>query len=303
MMKAQRQSMCIALLCVIFWASTAPVIRLSQHSLDNYQFLFWTSIFSLLAVTLVSLFKGTILVPLSYKKSDWFAAISIGFVGTFLYYLLLFKGFAEGKSINVIIIQYTWPLMLSFLSIFFFKESLNLRKVLATSLGLFAVVIVLSKGDITHFTLQEPKLLSYVAIGALCFAIFNLGMKHLKLEPTSLFVVFFAVATISAYVAMMMHSTFVYPKGRDIAAVIFLGCIVNGLADLVWLWALRKTEASTLAPFIYFTPVVAMMYLVLFFDDPFYPAYYFGLFLIVISGLLSTNLKVRLHKNKKAQII
>ena len=300
-MTAQKQGICIALFCVTIWASTAAIVRFSANTLDHYQFLFWSSLFSLIAVTLVSAIKGTLKIPFSYKAKDWVSATFIGFIGTFLYYLLLFKGLAQEKGINVIIIQYTWPLMLSFLSIFLFKEVLDWRKVLATFLGLSAVVVVISKGHVTNFTVQDPELLIWVAIGALCFASFNLGMKHLKLEPTSMFVVFFTVATISSFIAMMMNSSFIMPQGKDWLAVIFLGAFVNGLADLIWLWALRKTEASYLAPFIYFAPVIAVMYLVIFFHDPFYPSYGMGLMLIVISGLLSTKAKFKFYRRKKTQ--
>ena len=301
-MTSQKQGIGIALFCVTLWASTAAIVRFSGDGLDHYQFLFWTSLFSLIAVALVSAAKGTLRVPLSYKGKDWVASTFIGFIGTFLYYLLLFKGLESEKGINVIIIQYTWPLMLSFLSVFFFKETLDWRKVMATFLGLSAVVVVLSKGHVTNFTVQDPKLLIYVAIGAACFASFNLGMKHLKLEPSSLFVVFYAVATISSFIAMMMNSSFVLPQGKSWLAVIFLGCVVNGLADLIWIWALRKAEASYLAPFIYFAPVMAVMYLVIFFHDPFYPSSGMGLVLIVISGLLSTKVKV-FHRRKKTQTV
>ncbi len=300
-MTAQKQGICIALFCVIIWASTAAVVRFSGNTLDHYQFLFWSSLFSLAAVTLVSGLKGTLGVPLSYKAKDWLTAAFTGFLGAFLYYLLLFKGLQSEKGINVIIIQYTWPLMLSFLSVLFFKETLDWRKVLATFLGLSAVLVVLSKGHATNFTVKDPSLLICVAIGALCFAIFNLGMKHLKLEPTSLFMVFFAVATVSSFIAMMKYSTFVLPHGRDWLAVIYLGGLVNGLSDLIWLRALRKTQASYLVPFVYFTPVVAVMYLMIFFHDPFYPSYGMGLMLIVISGLLSTKAKLRSHRRKTTQ--
>ena len=179
-MTAQRQNILLAFLCVTLWASTASMVRLSQHSLDHYQFLFWSSVFSLMTVGLISAVKGTLLVPLHYRKNDWLLAIIIGFLGTFLYYLLLFNGLSEGKSINVIIIQYTWPLMFSFISILFFKEKLSWQKVLATFLGVFAVVIVLSKGHLMSFSLHNPVLLGSVAFGAFCFAIFNLGMKHFR---------------------------------------------------------------------------------------------------------------------------
>ncbi|MBM7072594.1 DMT family transporter [Shewanella sp. 202IG2-18] len=300
-MTAQRQGILIALFCVLVWASTASVLRLSHNSLDHFQFLFWSSLFSLIAVTVVSFYKGTLSTPFKYRRIDWVMTIGVGFVGTFLYYLFLYEGFSEGKGINVIIIQYTWPLMLSFLSVFLFKESLNWRKVIATTLGLCAVVIVLSKGSVDDFSLQNPRLLGFVALGALCFAIFNLGMKHLKLEATSLFVVFFSVATLCSFIAMLIKSKFIWPQGLDWFSVIFVGALINGLADLIWMWALRKSDASCLAPFVYFTPILAMMYLMVFFHEPFYPAYGIGLVLIVISGLLSTNMKVRLLKRKKIQ--
>ncbi|MGB0893705.1 MAG: DMT family transporter [Parashewanella sp.] len=292
-MRTKYQASIAALVCVCLWGFVAVVSRLGQVELDTHQFMFWVSLSSFVTLLLVSIIKGTVTEVLNYSKKQLMQVIILGFLGTYLYYFLIFHSYAHGKSMEVMIVQYTWPIMVSVLSIVIFKEGFCWRKILATAMGLLAVILVITKGRFHAVSISHPNVLITVALGALCFAICNVFMKYIKVEGSSMFMSFFAVATLSSFTVMMWQSSFKFPSGREWLIVLFTGVIVNGLSDLLWLWGLRKVDASFLAPFIFITPVVSTAYLMLFFHEPFHPAYAEGLLLIVISGLLSTKTKSR----------
>ncbi|WP_133309339.1 DMT family transporter [Parashewanella curva] len=287
-MSSQLKSMLAAIVCVSLWGFVAVVSRIGQSHLNRYQFLFWVSLVSTIGMGIYCYFKGTLYYLKHYSGKEWAQVIGLGFLGGFLYYLLIFNGYASANGMQVMIIQYTWPMMMSLLSILIFKESLHWRKAMATVLGATAVFIVISKGKLSGFSVEHPWVLLSVVIGAVSFALFNTFMKQLPVEPSSMFVVFFGVATVCAFIAMLVSGGVVAPSHKDWPIVLFTGVVLNGFSDLLWLWALRQTEASFLAPFIFFTPVVSTLYLYLLFHDPFLPVYGLGLILVVIAGLLNS---------------
>ncbi|WP_133407854.1 DMT family transporter [Parashewanella tropica] len=287
-MSSQLKSMLAAIVCVSLWGFVAVVSRVGQYHLDRFQFLFWVSLISTIGMLVFCYFKGTLSLLKFYSKKQWYQVIGLGFLGGYLYYLLIFNGYAKANGMQVMIIQYTWPMMMSVFSIVLFKESAHWRKVLATILGAIAVFVVITKGSLSGFSVEQPWVLVSVVLGAASFALFNTFMKQMSVEPSSMFVVFFGVATVCSFISMLVSGGVVLPSSDDWPVVIFTGLVLNGFSDLLWLWALRRNEASFLAPFIFFTPVLSTLYLYLIFHDPFLPIYGLGLMLVVIAGLLNS---------------
>ena len=87
---------------------------------------------------------------------------------------------------------------------------------------------------------------------------------------------------------MNYFSDFALPSGSEIVPVLVNGIMVNGFSYLFWLLALRSTEASWLAPFVFITPVLFSIYLIVFFNEPFAAAYGIGLVLVITGGLVNS---------------
>ena len=277
-----------ALICVAIWALLPVVSRNGQQSLDHYQFLFWSSLLSTLTMALLCLMRGTLVSLKQYRVVDWGWATGLGFLGCFLYYLLLYQGYAGGKSMEVLIVQYTWPIFIALLSPLLLKERFEQRTQLAVALGFVAVALVLSKGRLMGFSVEQPTLLLWVAVGALSFALFSVLSKKVTLEPTSLILVYFAVATLASLGSMLGFSAPVWPSPDSWWPLLANGVLVNGLSYVLWLKALRTADASFIAPFTFIAPVLSTLYLQLFFDEPFLPVYGVGIALVVLAGLLNS---------------
>jgi len=93
-------------------------------------------------------------------------------------------------------------------------------------------------------------------------------------------------------ISIIFFSEFSFPIRSEIVPILLNGLFVNGFSYLFWLVALKSTEASYLAPFVFITPVLSAIYLIIFFDEPIEWSYIFGLIAVIFGGIAnSINIK------------
>lgn len=281
------------LVCVALWGLIPVVAKLGQTSLDNHQFLFWSSLVSFLVLSSNAAITGKLQEIKSYSLKDWFLISFLGLLGTYLYYLFLYLGYAQGKGLEVLVIQYTWPIIIVALSLFILSEKLNARKVIALALGFIGVITVLTKGDFNQINVSNPSVIALVGIGAFCFALFSVLSKSIlgkdkNKSPLVVVSLYFLTALVAAFISMLYFSDFSTPTASEVTPILLNGILVNGYSYIFWVKALQSTEASYLAPFTFIAPILSAIYLILIFDEPVVIAYGAGLVLIVVGGLVNS---------------
>lgn len=289
-----------ALLCVAFWALLPVVAKIGQSTLDNHQFLFWSSLVSFIVTAVTVIISGKTKFILQYTVKEWLWFSFLGLLGTYIYYLFLYLGYLKATGMEVLVIQYTWPILIVVFSIFILNERLTYKKMLAVCLCFTGVLLVLTKGHIANVSINNPSVIALVAFGAACFALFSVLSKKVEKEPLGVVAVYFLVACVASLVSMLCFSEFAFPSQGEVPAILVNGIIVNGFSYIFWVLALKSTEASYLAPFTFITPILSAFYLIVFFNEPFLPAYGMGLAFVVLGGLInSINIsRTRLKKNK-----
>ncbi|MBI2448411.1 DMT family transporter [Candidatus Microgenomates bacterium] len=273
--------------CIILWAFIPVVSRLGQTNLDNYQFLFWSSLLSFVVLLLSTIFSGKAFELKNYNKKSFFTALGLGFLGTFLYYLLLYFGYANAKGLEVLIIQYTWPIFIVIFSFFFLKEKISLRNIIAIILGFIGVFVVLTKGDFSAVNLSNLFTDFIVLFAASVFGLFSVLSKKVNFEPFSATTLFFLSATLFSFIAMLLFSHFAMPSKNELIPILGNGIFINGFSYILWLKGLSYAKASFIAPFVFLTPILAAILIVLFFQEIFLPVYILGLILVVSAGFVS----------------
>lgn len=275
------------LICVSLWGLIPVVARLGQSSLDNHQFLFWSSLVSFIVLFLNASFSGKLKEAKTYTIKDWSFIFFLGLLGTYIYYLFLYLGYAEGKSLEVLVIQYTWPIVVVALSIFILKEKLTYKKSIALLLGFIGVVTVLTKGDFNQIDVSNPSVIMLVGAGAFCFALFSVLSKRIHKSTLVVVSFYFLAALIASFLSMLYFSSFKMPSVDELLPILLNGFLVNGYSYIFWNKALKLTEASYLAPFTYIAPILSAIYLVVFFNEPFLWVYLIGLLFIIAGGLIN----------------
>ncbi len=286
-MNRKTKSIIYVLICVLLWALIPVVSKLGQSNLDNHQFLFWSSAVSFLTFLIIILTrkKGKVILRLSTK--DWIHSIVLGLLGTYLYYILLYFGYANAKGIEVLIIQYCWPIFVIVLSILILKERLNLRKVISIILGFFGVFMVLTKGKLSDIHFNNLFVDSIVLIAAFVFGLFSVLSKKIKIDSLPLVTIYFFTATIISFLSMITLSEFKLPTKVTYLPILINGIFVNGISYIYWIGALKIGEASFIAPFVFLTPVISTVLLILFFKEPFQLVYVVGMTSVILGGLLN----------------
>ncbi|MCP4010765.1 MAG: DMT family transporter, partial [Proteobacteria bacterium] len=116
------------LICVALWALIPVVAKMGQTRLDNHQFLFWSSLVSFLLLGVLVTFSGNLHKFSAYHFKDWSYLLILGLLGTYFYYLFLYLGYSRASGMEVLVVQYTWPILIVVFSILILKERLNTRK-------------------------------------------------------------------------------------------------------------------------------------------------------------------------------
>lgn len=282
------------ILCIVLWSLIPTFAKLAQSGLDHHQYLFYSSIVSFLSIFIVSLFEGRLNEILQYSKKIFLILFALGFLD-FLYYLLLYFGYKHANGLEVLVIQYMWPIFIVFLSLVILKEDFTKRKLLSIIFGFFGVSLVITKGDISTLDFSQIDVLLVVMVGAIAFALFSVLSKVVTVSATNAVMIYFFSAIIYSTFTVSTYSSFIIPSSEDWISILINGAFINGVSYLFWIKGLQAFDASKVAPYLFITPVLAAFFLILFFDEPILTVYFVGLFFVVLSGLINS-LKAKIKK-------
>ncbi|MCC8364740.1 EamA family transporter [Xenorhabdus sp. PB61.4] len=285
--------------CVFIWSFIPSISRFGQKEMDHFQFLFWSNVLSVLAVFLVAVMMGRNWKDLIFVPFPVMIKVFILGALDCFFYLLLYYGYSIENGVAVLVIQYSWPLMIIGLSFFLFKEKLSIKQMIGMAIGFIAVVITFTQGNITEISVQHPQALLLVFSGAFCFALLSVLSKQFAIDPyISTFWVFIN-STVVSLIFLLAFSKFSWPMGDSLMPTVLNGIILNGISYIIWFKAMSSPDSPKIASILFLSPILSMMWLILFFGDEFVPAYVVGLVLVIISGILCISAKNKADTQNK----
>lgn len=279
--------MVFGILCILMWGLIPVVSVIAMSSLDHYQFLFWSSLTSFVTLGLLTVKTKQLVALQGHTVGFWLKITLLALLGTFLFYLCLYQGYQYGSKIEVLSVQYTWPAWVIVFALLAAKEKFRWHHGLVILAGMASVLLVISKGDLTELSVPNPVVLIWVLCGSAAFALFSVLSKYVDMPALPLNMVYFAVATVASLLAMLLNSSFVLPNTDSVLSVMINGVVVNGISYYFWLNALKQTKAEYLSLLTFMTPLVSVCYLMVFFSEPFYVAYFVAFGLVAVSGVAS----------------
>lgn len=292
-LQAKTVGLSYALLCVILWSFIPIVSRFGQLKLDNFQFLFWSNLLSFVVVAIPTLYLKKVSLIKTISTSKQIKLILLGTLGCAFYYLCLYYGYANGEGLEVLVVQYSWPVLIVILSAILLKERLTFISVFAASLGFLGIVNVLTKGDLNSLSFDNLFANFIVLIGAFSFALFSVLSKKIQEEEYITTLLYFLGGILLSTLAMLLLSQFSFPSKQEIIPVVLNGAFINGISYIFWLKALHLIPASLAATLVFFTPVLSTLLIVLIFQEPFLLSNATGLVMVLIAGFLANKQKIQ----------
>tara|TARA_A100001015_G_scaffold189039_1_gene210549 strand:- start:1807 stop:2697 length:891 start_codon:yes stop_codon:yes gene_type:complete len=202
----------------------------------------------------------------------------------FMFSGLAYLPFAENIAIYMI-----GPVITTILAFFILKEKISFLQIIVVIVGLIGAIIIADPNS-QSFNLA----IIFPFLAALCFALFTISTKFLnssdKNQTTLLF---------TAISGTFLSAPFIifFWKWPSLYATILMFCLglLATIGHFFFIEALKVINASFAAPFVYLTVLLAAFWGYIIYNEVPNQNTIIGAFLIIIAGLIITQLKKRIQ--------
>ena len=210
-----------------------------------------------------SLYKGGRLFACSWRHELLMAML--GVVGGSLYFLTENSAMNYTTTTNTSIIVSLCPLFASALiGIVYKSQRLNRIQTLGTLMAAAGMAVVVLNG---HFVLHLSPLGDCLAFMAcLCWAFYSLLMIPAGKRYNTVFITrkvfFYGLVSMIPYFMVYpgLGVDIVLSQPKLLANLLFLGCVASMGCFLAWNWVLKKLGAVIVTNYVYFNPVVTVIF-------------------------------------------
>jgi drug/metabolite transporter (DMT)-like permease len=275
-------------LCILSWGLIPVVTKNILVELNNLQMLFYSTIFSCIVMGGIVLFQKKTSVLATYSIRDYAKVGTLGFLGTYLYYVLLYGALALTSASEGFILAYTWPMLVIILAFPFLKERLTVKKLCSIFISFLGIVVIVTHGHIfaLNFTSLQGDMLALGGAGV--FALFSvLGKKYQYDQVVSVFI-YFVTALVFITPTLFLFSSLKIPSLHIWLWLLLNGFIVNGISYIFWFKALEYGDTSVTSNALYLTPFLSLVYIALFLGEGILLSSVIGLVIIVVGIVLQS---------------
>ena len=282
----QHKAYLFALSAVLLWSTVATAFKISLRYLDVFQLLLVASVTATLCLSLVVLVTGRIKFLANLDKRDYLRLACLGIMNPFCYYLVLFRAYDLLPAQVAQALNYTWAITLMLLSVPILKHRITRFDYGATVICYSGVMVICFSGG--QFPTGELSTAGiFLALGStVIWAFYWLLKAKDHIDPVlGLFVSFlFSIPFIAA--ACWLQSDVSSPGTAGILAGIYVGLFEMGFTYILWLAALRLSEATAkVSTLIFLSPFISLIFISRILGEAIAVATIMGLVLIV-GGLL-----------------
>lgn len=275
-------------LCILLWASIPVASKKILAELNNLQMLSYSTVFSALALGALVVGQGKISSMARYSLRDYAHLSWLGFLGAFLYYVLLYGAFANTSAAEGFVLAYSWPILVSLLAVPLLGQKLTPIRLLAIAVSFCGVVMIVTRGRMLEFQMGNLAGNMLALSGALVFALFSILGKRANYDITIATLVYFCSALFCALATIAVAGELPLPSLSVWGWVLYNGLLVNGVSYLFWFRALEHGDTFIVSNLLYLTPVLSLPLVKVFINEPVHMSAVTGLMLIIAGILLQS---------------
>ncbi len=281
-MQNQTKAYLLTLLAVTFWGTAASAFKIALSYVEPYNLLFYSVLFSTLALLIIILLQGKILLLFNLRPRQFGTLALLGLLNPFLYYSILFEAYSLLPGQIAMSINYGWPFALTLLSVPILKQKLNGVQIAAIIISFSGALIIATKGQMASFGDVSKTGVILAFSSTIIWASFWLVNAKDQLDPViKLFWGFFF-----GFLYTLLFSPFLgpihIPEMMAILPLIYIGLFEMGITFVLWLTALQlSSSAARIGNLIYISPFLSLLFLRVIIGETIHPTTFIGLFIIV----------------------
>ncbi len=285
-MKNQTKAFLFALITVGLWSTIATASKLTLRHLFPAEVLLYAAGVSTVVLFIIVIAQGKFNNLASVSKQEWITSIGFGLINPFAYYLVLFKAYDLLPAQQAQIINYTWAITLSLLSIPLLGHKVAGKQWLAIAVSYIGVLVIATKGDLLALRFENPSGVGLALFSTVLWALYWILNTRDKRDPIiGLFLNFVcALPFIALYVHFTVGFRSIVLDG--LLGAIYIGIFEMGVAFILWLKAMKYTDnTAKIANLIFISPFASLIFIHFLVGEEIYISTLTGLMLIM-GGLI-----------------
>jgi len=286
----QRRATLYGLAAVALWSTVATAFKLSLEHLRPAELLFYAGLSSLLLFAFILHREGRLPEALGLFRKHPLPILLLGAINPFLYYLTLFHAYDLLPAQEAQAINYSWGLLLAWLSVPILGHRLRRRDLVAGLLCYLGVLIVATRGDLLALEFHNLPGLVYALASTLLWALYWLLNTRIEAEPLPLLFLNFLVGVTLLGFYFLLGEGVRLPGWQGALGALYVGLFEMGFTFILWLRAMKLTTSTArISNLIYLSPFLSLIFIHYFVGEKIL------LSTIVALGLILSGLWVQRH--------
>jgi len=292
-MKNQSKATLFALLTVLFWSTMSSAFKLSLGYFSFETLLLWAVIFGWTGLLGLLIYKGRLKELIPKDNKDLLRSALLGLLNPFAYYLVLFKAYELLQAQEAGVLNYSWPVILTLLSVPLLGQKIGLKSIVAILISFVGLWIISTKGAIFSLQFHSPVGVGLALSSAFIWALYwiiNMRDKRSAIPKISLNMSF-GLFYILVYSLIVGDWQALNLNGLIGAA--YIGFFEMGFTFVLWMLALNLSEnTAKISNLVFLSPFMALFFIRIFVGEQIHSSTVVGL-LFIISGIVLQQTKLK----------
>ena len=247
---------------VLLWSTVASAFKIALAEVTYLQLLFFSSLTSFIALAFAAIIRGKVSLILSQTPAGFMKSAGMALLNPLIYYIILFKAYTILPAQEAQPLNWTWPIVLSVLSVPLLNQKLSRRSLLAIIVSFMGVFIIATRGEITSLKFENPLGVALALTSSIFWAIYWILNVRDKREPLVKLTLIFFFGTVYCGIVVMFFDSFLVSSMRAIISMAYTGMFEMGITFLLWLKALSLARSNaSVAVYANITPFLSLVFI------------------------------------------
>lgn len=292
-MKNQVRAYVYALITVGLWSTIASASKITLKYLTPAEVLLYASLTSTAVLFLIVVVQKKLKTIKTLSKKDWLASVGFGVLNPFTYYLVLFKAYDLLPAQQAQVINYTWAITLSLLSIPLLGQRVVGMQWLAIGVSYTGVLVIATRGQLLSLNFENPLGVSLALLSTVVWALYWILNTRDGRDPIiGLFLNFICSLPFTAGYILLIEG--IRPVAIEgLLGATYIGFFEMGVAFILWLKAMKLTDnTAKIANLIFIAPFASLVFIYYLVGEKIYISTLAGLVLVIVGLLIQSLYKL-----------
>jgi len=258
----ERQATLYALSAVLIWSTIATALTMALRTIPKEELLLWAFFVSFLILGTILLVTGKHKKLYPYLHRYWKQTLLLGVMNPFIYYFTLFYAYELLPAQEAQAINYTWALMLAYLSVPLLGHKVGKGDIVAGLLCYAGVLIIATHGDLSTLEFSHTKGVLVALLSTVFWALYWIFVTKIKEDTVVILFANFSVGLAAIiFYTFLTHTTLsMEPKGM--LGALYIGLFEMGVTFVLWGKALSlTTHTAGISNLIFLSPILSLVWI------------------------------------------